>query len=482
MRTKLAVAGLFVSLLAWTAGAALLAQSAPVPAAPHATPTFTKDVASIVFASCAGCHRPGETAPMSLLSYEEVRPWARAIRRAVTSREMPPWHVDRRHGVFKDDPSLSDEQIQIISRWVDAGAPRGRESDLPPVPTFATGWRGGQPDYVFEMPIDYPVPAEGQVDVLHFWIPVPWAEDRLVEALEFRPGNSAVVHHARADVVELPKGLKVVDGSLFKLDGRPDDGLDDAGNRRDSFDGDDGNHHLVAFVPGRGYERHHPGTAKRIEAGKWMRLELHYNANGTATTDRSKVGVWFAKQPAVREIYTRSVGQPLSRNGDISDTQLFAQGKEIVPQPGPDGRLVRPRLPNIPPHTDNWQVKAMTFVTEPITLFALSPHMHLRGKDLTWVVTWPDGREETIMRVPAYDYNWQLNYKFETPLRIPPGSKVTAIAHWDNTANNKYNPAPDKEVPFASQSWDEMLSPFWEFTKDEENLLTNTRVANPRQQ
>jgi hypothetical protein len=401
---------------------------------------------------------------MSLMSYREVRPWARAIKRAVTTRAMPPWPADRSHGRFKNDPSLSDEEIQTVAQWVDAGAPEGDPAATPAAPTFAQGWRGGKPDYVFEMPVDFPVPAEGQVDILHFWVPIPFNEDRHLQALELRPGNPAVVHHSRVDVVDLPPGLKVVGGRLVKLDGSPDDGLGPDGKPRTTFDGQDNNYHLISFVPGRGFERHPVGSAKRLEHGKWVRFELHYNPSGKATTDRSMLGLWFAKEPVTSEVYTRSVGQPLSRAAGAGGT-LIANGQPLRDEVGPDGRRRRGRLPNIPPFADNWRVTGITKVTEPITLVALSSHMHLRGKDMKIMVTWPDGREETLLDVPNYDYNWQLNFELEKPLFLPPGSTLTAVGHYDNSAKNRYNPAPHKEVYWSDQSWDEMFIPYIEFTR-----------------
>ncbi|MGD9903545.1 MAG: hypothetical protein AB7U83_08745 [Vicinamibacterales bacterium] len=411
---------------------------------------------------------------MSLMTYGEVRPWARAIKRAVSSRNMPPWPADRRHGRFKNDPSLPDAEIQLISRWVDAGAPEGDPAATPPRPSFAQGWRGGQPDLVLEMPVDYPVPADGQVDILHFWVPVPFKEDRYLRALELRPGNPAVVHHSRVDVVDLPPGLKIVDGRLVKLDGSPDDGLGPDGRPRSVFDGQDNNYHLISFVPGRGFERHPAGTAKRLEGGKYVRFELHYNPSGKATTDRSMLGLWFAKEPVTSEVFTRSVGQPLSRSATDGGI-LLAEGKELKDEVGPDGRRRRGRLPNIPPFAANWQATGITKITEPITLLALSPHMHLRGKDMKYIVTWPDGRQETLLSVPAYDYNWQLNFELETPVFLPPGATLTAIAHYDNSAANRYNPAPHKEVYWSDQSWDEMFIPYVEFTKGDPGGMSQRR-------
>jgi mono/diheme cytochrome c family protein len=462
-------------LISVASGVALHAGQSPAPSAP----TFNKDIAPIFFEHCATCHRPGEVAPMSLLSYEEIRPWAKAIRNKVVTREMPPWAADPRFGKFRNDRSLTERQVDAIVKWIDAGAPRG-DGAPPASPTFASGWQGGQPDYVFEMPVDYPVPAEGQLDILHFWVPIPFAEDRFVESLELRPGNPAVVHHSRVDVVALPAGCTVVNGVLFGPDGKPDDGLDPKGNRRNIFDSEGNNFHLISYVPGRGLESHMPGTAKRLGVGKYVRFELHYNPNGQTTTDRSKLGVWFSKKPVAHEVFTRSAGQPLP-NGVSDEAAFIVEGMELKPIVQADGTRRKGKLPNIPPYAENWQIVGVTPVTEPITLYALTPHMHVRGKDLKWVVTWPDGRDETILSVPKYDFNWQINYELASPIEIPAGSKITAIGHYDNSPKNRYNPAPEKEVYWSDQSWDEMFIPYIEYTV-ESQLVGAGRAAQQQHQ
>jgi hypothetical protein len=326
--------------------------------------------------------------------------------------------------------------------------------------------------------VEFAVPAEGQVDVLHFWVPIPFAEDRFVQKLELRPGNREVVHHARVDVAKVPEGLKVVNGVLTGPDGKPANGLDSGGNRRDSFE--DNNYHLISFVPGRGLEEHRDGTAKRLRAGQWVRFEVHYNPNGEPATDRTKLGVWFAKGPVTHEIYTRSVGQPLPTVDGVST--FIVEGKELAPVVRPDGTRTRGKIPNIPPFVENWEIIGITAVTEPIVIYALSPHMHLRGKDLKWIVTWPDGREEVLLDVPKYDFNWQLNYELQTPLRLPAGSKLTAIGHFDNSSKNRYNPAPSKEVFWSDQSWDEMFIPYIEITLPERPLQPKGQTTTQQQQ
>jgi hypothetical protein len=379
---------------------------------------------------------------------------------------MPPWHADPSHGVFRNDRSLTDGEIDTIARWVEAGAPKGNDADMPAVPEFPSGWQGGEPDYVFEMP-KWPVPAEGEIPNEYVWIPNPFKEDLLVQQLELRPGNRSVVHHLRADAVQVPEGCKVVDGQLVHPDGtkcrEPGGAVDTINERGDRY-------YLIAYVPGRGLDRHRPGTAKRIPAGAWIRFNVHYQPNGIATTDQSRLGVWFAKDTVTHEVFTRTAGQALPTDADV--TRLIAQGNEIVRDNsiGRGGNNGAGRLPTIPPHAEDFQVIGVTPVTEPITLYSLSPHMHLRGRDMKWVLTWPDGREETILSVPKYDFNWQLQYELAKPLKIPAGSRIAAIAHFDNSIKNRYNPSPDKPVYWAEQSWDEMFSPFIEYSVDSLNL------------
>ncbi|HYM22342.1 MAG TPA: hypothetical protein VEU08_04015 [Vicinamibacterales bacterium] len=208
-------------MLAFSAALSLsMAVSAAAPAA--VAPTFTKDVAPILYNSCVTCHRPGEVAPMSLMSYEDVRPWAKSIRKKVASREMPPWGADPHFGKFKDDRSLTEAQIETITNWVDAGAPRGNAADLPPAPTFATGWSHGEPDLVIEMPIDFQIPAEGEVPVIDFFTKMPIDHDVYVKALEVRPGTPGVVHHAGLYVIDkLPDGAAFMSGQIVGADGKP---------------------------------------------------------------------------------------------------------------------------------------------------------------------------------------------------------------------------------------------------------------------
>lgn len=461
---------LLVSLLS-IAGMALSRHDA-------ANVTFTKDVAPIIFEKCANCHRPGEVAPMSLTSYAEVRPWSKAIREEVLQRTMPPWFADPKTSTlhFANDRRLSQKEIDTITAWVDAGAPKGNDRDLPKMPDYAPGWTFGEPDMIVDMPIEFEVPAEGELPMQNFYVPVPFTEERWVEKVELRPGNPAVVHHSIANVVRLPEGSKIVNGKAVRADGsaaaslnsqsaRSTGGLSEGGSEvfqsQDAFTRA-GAFKLVGQAPGKGFERHAPGTAKRILPGMYFQFNMHYQPAGRAEKDRSRLGLWFAKQPVQYEVLTKGVTDTIFIGGKPLGETRTVNGREV---------RVRGRIPNIPPHVDNWEISGEVMIREPITLYAFAPHMHLRGKDIKYTLVWPDGRAQVLLDVPKFDFNWQLHYELAEPLKIPAGSKLTAVAHYDNSIKNPYNPAPHKEVFWSEQSWDEMFIPWFEYTVDSKDLI-----------
>jgi hypothetical protein len=471
-------------------GALILAFGAPDPllAATPTNPTFSKDVAPILFKNCVLCHRTGEIAPMSLLTYDEARPWAKAIKSKVLAREMPPWPADPRYGrKFKNDRRLTQPDIDTIVRWVDTGAPKGRDADMPPPPPFPTGWghpKGIEPDYVIDAPpVD--IPADGEVPMLNRYAAVPFAEDKFAEALDVAPGNRAVVHHTVTYMVTLPAGARVEDGKLVNpaAIGRAADADVDVEVRQalrrerppvdrfSSLQDTSDDRWLADYVPGGGYEEYAPGFGNRIEAGpgKYIRFNLHYTTTGKPETDQSHLGIWRQKVPMTHERFYRRIGQT-----------HVVEGRELIAQD--DGQLAGPRgarglFPNIPPHASNWEIVGITPVLEDITIYNFQPHMHLRGKDKTFMVVYPDGREEVLLSVPKYDFHWQLHYELEEPLQVPAGSKLMTIGHYDNSVNNRFNPAPDKEVFWGEQTWDEMFNGMISFSVDSQDL---TRTATPQ--
>lgn len=438
-------------------------------ASDKAAPTFAKDVAQIVFNKCATCHRPGEPVPMSLTSYQEVRPWAKAVKEQILEHTMPPWYADPASSLkFRNERRLSQKEIDTIVAWVDAGSPKGDDADLPPLPKFAKGWSWGEPDLIVPMPVDFDIPAEGELPMQNFYVAVPFKEDRWVEAVELRPGNTAVVHHSIANVTRLPEGSKIVNGRAVKAELNTSDASRTGGLRegaevfqsQDSFSRA-GAFKLIGQAPGKGFERHFTGTAKRISPGMYFQFNMHYQPTGRPEKDRSLLGLWFAKGPVTHEVLTKGV----------TDT-VFVGGKDIGETRVVNGREVRTRgrIPNIPPYVDNWEIAGEMIVKQDITLYAFAPHMHLRGKDIKYILVWPDGRKQTLLNVPKFDFNWQLHYELEQPLKIPAGSKMIAIAHYDNSLKNRYNPSPQKEVFWSEQSWDEMFIPWFEYTVDSIDL------------
>jgi hypothetical protein len=461
-----------------------------------AGPTFAKDVAPILYKNCVECHRPGEVAPMSLLSYEQARPWAKAIKRKVVAREMPPWFADPASSVkFVNDRRLSQKDIDTLSAWADAGAPKGADTDMPAPPQFATGWlhpKGIPPDYVIEMPFEFEVPADGELPMMNFYTKIPFTEDKFVEAVQARPGNREVVHHIALSMKHPPKGTRVENGVLVNEQtgvpipqdqqrGGGDVGDDD--DRAEAQRETQQSQQLAIYAPGWVIENYRPGVGERIPGdGRYIDFNMHYQMTGKPEKDRSSVGLWFQKVPMTHELKQKS----------ISDTHII-EGKELVTdqaalktarQRSDVSRATPQRalLPPIPAYAENWGIVGVSAFTDDVTVHSLTPHMHLRGKDMKYVAVYPDGREETVLNVPKYDFNWQVVYVPETPLKLPAGSKLVVYGHFDNSPRNKYNPAPNKEVYWSEQSWDEMFFGFIKYTVDKNDLTKQPKATQEQQQ
>jgi hypothetical protein len=468
-----------IALLAVVTIVAQATDGGRAPSGGSPTVTFTKDVAPILYKSCVSCHRAGEVAPMALLTYEDVRPWAKSIRRKVSTREMPPWGADRRYGKFVDDLSLSDAEIETIAKWVDSGAARGDDRDLPSPPVFAAGWSHGEPDVVIEMPIDFAIPAEGEVPVTDFFAKSPFTHDVYVKALEVRPSTPGVVHHAGLYVIEhLPEGATLVNGRIVDASGKPL-----SRNQVAKANGGTSTEEiqkLLSFVPGRGYESYQGDAGQLIRAGSYIDFYMHYTPTGKPETDRSRLGLYLAKpgQDVSHQIY-----HSFSAAGP---TTYIVEGQPYAPQrqkrDDPNSVEGGVNLPNIPPYAENWKVVSIHTIREPVTLYGLTPHLHVRGKSMKYTLTTPDGRDDVLLDVPKYDFNWQLYYELQTPRHIPAGSKVTVVTLFDNSAKNPYNPAPDKEVFWSEQSWDEMYAPQVRITVDSRDLRGARLAAEPQRE
>jgi hypothetical protein len=449
------------------------------PAAEQAAPTFTRDVAPILYKNCTSCHREGEIGPMPLVSYQDVRPWAKSIKAKVVSREMPPWGADPKHGTFKDDKSLNAAAIDTIARWADAGAPKGEDRDLPPLPAFPTGWPQGQPDAIIAMPVTFEIPAEGEVDVIDFFTPTPFGHDVYVKGLAVKPSTPGVVHHAGVYVIDrLPTGARFENGRIIGPDGKAMTRNQVA--RANGASATQEIQKLLSFVPGRGYEEYQGGAGQLIRAGSYIDFYMHYTPTGKPERDRTEIGVYFAKADSqvTHQIYHSF--------GVAGPTTYIVQGEEVEANRSAraDGGEGGVELPPIPPYVDDWKVVSVHSIREPVTLYGLTPHLHFRGKSMKYVLTLPDGTDEVLLNVPRYDFNWQSYYELATPRPLPAGSKVTVTTLFDNSVRNPYNPAPEKTVYWSEQSWDEMYAPQVRITVDSRQLRQQptTLVTSPRRQ
>lgn len=385
-----------------------------------AQPVFYRDVLPIFQDRCQQCHRPGEIAPMAFLTYEQTRPWAKAIRRAVIARKMPPWFADPNFGHFANDRSLSQNQVDTVVGWVDAGALAGDPKDAPSPRTWLEGWNIGSPDTVFEMPKGFSIPARGAVEYQYLILPTHFSEDKWVQSVEVRPSNRASVHHAVVYIRE-PGSKWLEDEPREKIFSVP---LAKGFTTSDI---------LMVYTPGNSSDTWSEGMAKPIKAGSDLVLQVHYTANGKGARDRTRIGVVYAKEPPQKAVLTLQMGND----------------KLVIPPGEPDYRVqVSGTLPN------------------DAQLISLFPHMHLRGKTFEYMIVGSNGRVETLLKVNNYDFNWQLNYRLAAPRPIRAGTRLVWAGYFDNSANNPRNPDPAAEVHFGEQSWEEMMIGFFDVAVD----------------
>lgn len=455
-------------------GIGVLYSSAPAAQSPKNAPTYNKDIAPILYRSCVECHRPNQVAPMSLLSYQESRPWAKAIKSKVTSREMPPWFADPHYGKFKNDKSLSQDEIDKLTAWADAGAPQGTGT-APAAPQFAEGgWShpsGRPPDLVIEFPVDWHIAANGEMPNFNLYTPLPFKEGKLVSATQVLPGNFAATHHITTAVVNMPPGTVLGRGPAWPggpvtdfvpVAAKEGVTVDNTGDAAVVEDEDDGGG-FGAYIPGAGARVARPGQARMIRGDRfhYVRWNLHYQATGQPEVARPRIGVWWENGNATTVERSLSLREQISENRPLIADPAKPRNVGIASN-------VNPFLAPIPANDGNWTLTGINGFQDDATIQAITLHMHLRGKDVTYVLTYPDGREEILLRVPKYDFNWQFQYEFAEPIKVPAGSTIKAIARFDNSPANRLNPAPNKEVYWSEQSWDDMYLSSVRYTVDKD--------------
>lgn len=384
--------------------------------------TFTREIAPIIYNNCMGCHRPGESAPFPLIRYEEVSQRARQIRQVTQSGFMPPWRPAPDFGEFRNERRLSDREIELLAEWAEAGAPRGDPADLPPKPEFAEGWRLGEPDRVYRLPEPFPIPADRSDVYQYFVIPTELQEDKIVEAIEFRPTNPRVVHHASLyyDTTGTARQLDQEDpGPGYERFGGP--GFLPAGT-------------LGGWAPGVTPRKLPEGIGRIIEAGADLVVQIHYHPTGKPETDQSVIGVHFAEQPA-----EKLVAEILVANFDLI----------------------------IPPGERRHHHHASYTVPVDVTLHSAAPHMHYLGREMKVTAALPDGEIKPLIWIKDWDFNWQDRYIYKRPIHLPAGTRIDVEAWYDNSAGNPFNPnSPPVEVRWGERSADEMGICFFDVTTD----------------
>ncbi|MFN0103189.1 MAG: thiol-disulfide isomerase [Bryobacteraceae bacterium] len=379
--------------------------------------TFHRDVQPVLQKNCQSCHRPGEATPMSFLTYNDARPFAKAIKEAVLTKRMPPWFAAPHVGKFANDRSLSQGEIDTLVHWADGGAKEGNPKDAPKPAQFVQGWNIGQPDLIVEIPKPFEVKDSGTIDYTYFVLPLNLKEDTWISAAEVRPGNREVVHHVIAFV--RPPGSKWLRNAPL---GEPY--LPKRGEGGTPF-----GQWVSAYAPGMPPDTMLPGQGRLLKAGSDVVLQMHYTASGKAAKDQTRIGFAFSKQPAKERVVTLAAG-----------TDKFA----------------------IPPGDPDYEVRSSLTLHEDTKLVTLLPHMHLRGKSFEMRAVFPTGETEVLLNVPRYDFNWQLVYRPNEQKLLPKGTKIECTARFDNSANNKHNPDPSATVRFGEQSWDEMMIGFFD--------------------
>lgn len=440
MKRKRNGAGVFVAALSLLAAGMSPADAAGADDPPPAV-TWSREVAPIMQANCQECHRPGQVAPMSLLSFADARPWAKSIREAVAGRTMPPWHADEPRGKFTNDISLTDEQIATILAWVDGGAPEGVPAHLPaPVRWPDSGWVKGEPDLALFPDAPFVVPVTGYDEDLYQCLVIPSGleEDTWIRGIEYKPGNSKIVHHiiAFADNRGVAPEL---DAKTPETPGFPCGMGRDGSESLQRAVGIDSM--LGGWAPGTPPIFYQDGVGKLLAKGSNIILQMHYfNQTESGQTDLSGIGFHFADSTIQRRMRAMPVIPPL---GDFRIPAGEAAAE----------------------HRGEWKIR------KGVIIYSLAPHMHYLGRDMTFIADYPDGTSETLLTVPRFDFNWQKPYVFAEPRLLPDGSVLRTISHHDNRDENPANPShPPVDVGWGESTTEEMSIGWVGYSLTDENL------------
>jgi len=401
--------------------------------------TYSNQMARLFNQRCVECHREGQIAPFAMTNYDEVAGWGEMIAEVVREQRMPPWHADPAHGKFSNENTLTQDEKEMVFAWVDAGCPEGDRADLPEAPVFTEGWTlPREPDqivYIGDEAVD--IKAEGVEDYRYYNVDPGFTEDKWVRIAECMPGNPGVVHHiivfvsppndsrfAGREVSEEEKNLSLRERKKLARERRKK--REASRSRRRSEDRDvAGFGFLAGFAPGTRPLDLGPGYAKKVPAGSKLVFQMHYTPNGSPQKDRSSIGLIFE--------------DPKKVTHQLSTTNASYHALEI------------------PPHESNYVVEARKTFRRDTTMVSLFPHMHVRGKSFKYEVTYPDGKQEVLLDVPQYDFNWQNSFILAEPKTFPAGTEMLCTAVFDNSEENLYNPNPDETVRWGDQTWEEMM-------------------------
>lgn len=373
-------------------------------------PTFSNEIIRIFQNRCQSCHHPGAPfAPMSLYDYKDVRPWVKAIQKKVVQKAMPPWHADSSVGNFTNDISITQQEIDTISQWVDARAPQGNRADLPPVKTFENGWQIGEPDLVLDTGIDLDVPAKGTLPAQYFQLDTEFDEDRWLSAIEARPSNREIVRQIDIYIKNPEDGVAIPDGGAL------------------------GNGLLGVYARGDTSSVYREGEGKLIKPGAKIILKILYVPNGIATTDRSQVALKFHKKPVQKHVITRG----------IAETKF-----------------------EIPPHVPDFDIYATHEFKQDVTLLSMRPLMHYRGKQFLYIAHYPDGRDVALLYVNRYNFDWQTAYFPKEPIRLPAGTVLECRGLMNNSHENIKNPEPHGTIHYGDQPFEEKMIGWIDYTLD----------------